>query len=284
MTWAAPSPAPPFMTKFLQCMLVLMAVCLSSAALAAPSVSKLEDRLVNGADFRIRVRAALSLGRVSEEKVRARKALEKGLDDANASVRSAAIAALAVLGDKEALPALGKMKDDPSAAVRRQAEAAIASLSKAPRATTTGGVLVETGKFRDATGRPHTRTLSQFRDATVESLGEIEGVEYVPSSQAGERLAQKTGRPRVQVGGWLRELKHAQEGSRAVFIASVEFVVYRMPGHALSGKVKGSARIRCTLDEINDPKKRERVERSVIEAAVGSAMRRAPQAILAATK
>jgi hypothetical protein len=278
------------MRKLAPLLIALATFVLSDLAVASGNVRALADRLAHDDDFRTRVRAALLLGKVKEEKPLAREALEQGLRDGNASVRSASIAALQVLGDKRAVPAIERLTSDASPAVRRQAESALVELTKttssspapsAPRApahASGSGVLVEAGKFRDATGKL-TSGLAQLRVATIESLGELEGIEYVEDEQTGERIAKQTGRPRVRLGGWLKDLKESREGAYAVFVASVEYVVYRLPGRAIAGKVRGSARVRCSADELRDPKKKERLQRSAIEAAVSSAMRRAPQAI-----
>lgn len=260
---------------------LVLVLVLSGSALAQVGVQTLVRQLNEGDDFRIRVRAALELGKVKQQKDVARVALESALTDVNVAVRSASVAALKVLGDRRSIAALRRLKDDPSSAVQRQAETAIAVLEKedAPAAS---GVLVELGRLKDATGKGAPSAVVELRNATEASLGDIEGVSYVENAATSARLAAKTGQSRVKVSGWLKELKGQRDGNGLAYTASVEYVVYRMPGQAIAGKVRGTARVRCSEDELADPKKRLALQRSAIEAAVGSAMRRAPEAISAA--
>src|SRR5262249_327897 len=76
--------------------------------------------LSRASDFRLRVAAALALGKSKEPG--SRQALEKALGDSNAAVRTAAAAALGALGDAAALPALkaALARETPDAAKARR--------------------------------------------------------------------------------------------------------------------------------------------------------------------
>src|SRR5262245_13790554 len=85
----------------------MMAACLALGA--AMPVSTADDStafrdLATGTDFRLRVAAALALGKSTSPGARA--ALEKALGDAHPAVRAAAAAALGALGDGRSIPAL----------------------------------------------------------------------------------------------------------------------------------------------------------------------------------
>src|SRR3954465_5754499 len=85
--------------------LLSLAVLFSvSSALASPGLEELVDQLKNSADFRVRVSAALQLGKSLTGDAAA--PLEAALDDSNASVRAAAAAGLKNLGDQAALACL----------------------------------------------------------------------------------------------------------------------------------------------------------------------------------
>ncbi|HEY3667496.1 MAG TPA: HEAT repeat domain-containing protein, partial [Polyangiaceae bacterium] len=90
---------------------------------ASPGLDELVDQLKTGTDFRVRVSAALQLGKSLTGDAAA--PLEAALDDPHASVRAAAAAALKNLGDLDALPALSAHRGDKSEAVRAQVASAI---------------------------------------------------------------------------------------------------------------------------------------------------------------
>src|SRR4051794_33153923 len=85
--------------RVLSCLLVAAALSVSAAPVSsADDLAGLTRALVTGADFRLRVSAALSLGKTRSKA--AVPALTNALDDAHPAVRAAAAAALGVLGDR----------------------------------------------------------------------------------------------------------------------------------------------------------------------------------------
>ncbi len=115
----------PVVSRLLAAVTFALMLLIGSASSAA-SVSLLIDRLKNGEDFRVRVQAALELGKSKSAK--ARVPLEQALDDNNAAVRAAAAAALKAHGDKRSIVALERHRKDSSPAVRSQIEHSIAAL------------------------------------------------------------------------------------------------------------------------------------------------------------
>src|SRR5262245_59055592 len=78
---------------------------LGSSAQAAPKSDEMITKLLSGNDFRVRVQAALELGKGKND-FDVIEALIRALDDNNASVRAAAAAALKNLRARSALKAL----------------------------------------------------------------------------------------------------------------------------------------------------------------------------------
>jgi hypothetical protein len=60
--------------------------------------------------------------------------------------------------------------------------------------------------------------------------------------------------------------------------------VHSMPGEALAARLAGSASETASEEEANDRVKSAELRRSVLDAAVRSAMRNAPRAVFAAAK
>ncbi len=256
----------------------LLVLSVSPRAFGA-DVPTLIERLKNGGDFRVKVAAALELGKTKSSQ--AREPLEAALDDDNASVRAAAAAGLKALGDKRAIPALERHQKDESAAVRSQVKASIAAL-RAPKSSGGGSptVLVKIGRMKNGKGVRSKSYLPTLERTSREKFGELPGVAVV------EDDAQQNGKkvPMVMVTGQLRRLKTSREGSAVVFSASVEYIVHRMPEQSILGTVSGSASTKASAREARDKKKSAELARTVVTAAIESAVRRAPEALAAASK
>ena len=110
------------------CLVVTGALAVSSRDAPAQDVGAARRDVTEADDFRVRVSAALTLGKSHGEGVR--PLLEQALSDGHPAVRTAAAAALAAYGDPAAIPALERLSGDASASVKAQAKASIATLQK----------------------------------------------------------------------------------------------------------------------------------------------------------
>src|SRR5260221_2716569 len=106
--------------------LASLVLLLASPVLAKPALDELISQLKEGKDFRVRVQAALQLGKSMDPA--AFSPLVGALDDDNASVRAAAVAALETLGDMRAIGPLREHRLDRSEAVRKQIKSSLAEL------------------------------------------------------------------------------------------------------------------------------------------------------------
>ena len=277
------------MTRLLS-ILVAVGLWLSTApALAETDVHVLVQRLKTGEDFRVRVAAALELGRSKHGL--SREPLEAALDDENAAVRAAAAAALKVLNDSRALPALREHAGDPSPSVRAQIKASIAALLKSGSSGGSGGataerprVLVKIGKMKNGSGVGSSALVDKLERTSRQKFMGLPGVEVVGAQDDVNAQAKKKRLPAVMVTGRIRKLRALRDGADVVYSASVEYVMHRMPDQALVGTVSGTASARASPDEVRDSARSAELRNSVLEAAVASAMRRAPEALLAASR
>ncbi len=263
--------------KFLRILIALLALTVSGSALADKAIERLAERLHQGSDFRVRVQAALELGKTKQSE--ARPHLEEALDDENAAVRAASAAALKVLGDPDAIPALSKHQKDKSAAVRSAIKASIDALrdaqrkQKAERPT----VLVTLGKISNGSGVRSAAIVKQLGAASREQFGKLPGVVLDGQATKSKKL------PEVLVSGRLATLSRKTEGSQVVITVKVEYIVHAMPGRTIRGKISGSATARVAASEVKGKRALAQFRREVLAAAVQSAMRRAPEALTAAT-
>ena len=90
--------------------------------------------------------------------------------------------------------------------------------------------------------------------------------------------------PVVMVTASVEQLKASREGSNIVYTAKVEYVLHTMPDQSIAAKVSGSASARASEQDADDQVKSAQLRKEVLEAAIASALRRAPRAIVAAAR
>lgn len=268
------------MSTWLRAIVLCSGLVLAGAAAPRSSPSGLGEQLDHSRDFRIRVQAALELGKARSPK--ALGPLTRALDDPSTSVRAAAAAALRILGDKRALESLRQHRSDSAETVRSQVRSSIAALEaqgsakrEPPR------VLVKLGKARATKASPGE---SQLLATSRRRLDSVPGVQVLPDDDEVAKVAEKQDIPVLLVTTRIEKLLLERDGSDLVYAARVEYLVHRLPGEALAARVAGSASETASEEEASDRKKTAEIRRSVLDAAVRSAMRSAPQALFAAAQ
>jgi hypothetical protein len=263
--------------------LLSLAILFSVAsALASPGLDELADQLKNGGDFRVRVSAALQLGKSLTGDAAA--PLEAALDDPNASVRAAAAAALKNLGEQSALDVLKAHRSDKSEAVRAQVQSAIKSLEEERTTGPKTKVLVKIGIMKNESGVKSKKIESELADSSRRKLSEMPGVRVLAADGSNGNGARPNTLPVVMVTGNVSELKASREGRSITYSASVEYVLHTMPEQSIAAKVTGRASATASEQDADDASKLADLRRSVLEAAIASALRRAPPALLAAAR
>lgn len=261
--------------------LVLGLLLASATAHAAPpSVKELIDRLKNGDDFRVRLQAALELGKSADPD--ALDPLIGALEDPNASVRTAAAAALGELGDKDAIPALKEKRLDRSEAVRKQIKESLARLSGDAAGAPPARLLVKLGPMKNQTSVKSKQIEAELEKESRKKLDELPGVRVMARSD--EATQAKTKLPVVMVSGHIQKLQASRDGTDVVYSASVEYILHTMPDESIAAKVSGSASGTLSQDEAKNQARAAELRHQVLGAAIASALRRAPRALLAAAR
>jgi hypothetical protein len=262
---------------------VLIAVlrgALVAAALTMTGLSIASDReLTDSPDFRVRVQAALRLGKAGPG---ARPDLEGALRDAHPAVRVAAAAALGNIGDAAAIPALERAtKSETSEVVRtamRETVEKLRSGGAAKSAPTTSlanaRYVVNLGTMRNISGMRGADLDGVMRQAARAKAGTIKDAVVFDGMDAS--VVQKATEKRIpilQVDGNLTKLTQVvgTDGS-TVISAKVDMSIRKLPGQTLKGTVSGNAsgsngtRIAASaLQELQD-----RVVGGAVESAMGS--------------
>jgi hypothetical protein len=234
------------MSSWFRAIVFCSGLLLVGPAPARSTLSELSEKLERSTDFRVRVQAALELG-----KLRAPKALpplSAALDDPSSSVRAAAAAGLKILGDARALESLRKHRSDSSRSQR--------------------------------TSSVERQLLASSRNR----LDAVPGIQVLPDDDEVAKAAEKQDIPVLLVTTRIEKLLLERDGADLFYAARVEYLVHRMPGEALAARVAGSASESASEEEASNGKKNAALRRSVLDAAVQSAMRNAPRALFAAAK
>jgi HEAT repeat protein len=196
--------------------------------------------LASDADFRVRMTAALYLGKARP--AGAREALEHALSDSHPSVRNAAAVALGTLGDPAAIAALQKQKArEASPSVKAQMEASIESLKKAADAVAhvkLARVVVRLGSMHNNTAVRGDALGTVLAVAARTRAASVPGL-MLTEDEAVMREAVSRKIPVVILDGSVTDLKEGRDKGNVTFRAQVEFSVRR--DQALRGTLRGAA-------------------------------------------
>lgn len=128
------------------------------------------------------------------------------------------------------------------------------------------------------------RLTGALESASRQALGELPGVRLLDSGEDASAAVKKRRPPVVLITGKLVEMGQKKDGKEVLITAKVEYFVHRLPGESIAAVVSGAATARVAPAQVEKRPLRERLERSIIAAAVESAVKRTPQALKAAMK
>jgi len=244
--------------------LLLCALALAAAALlvsfpagADSRTSYLVDLLKNSGNYRVRLQAAETLGKIgaaskdAEEKKKILDALTGACADTNDLVKMTAAAALGLLGDPAAIPALEKLgKQKVKKEVKDQAAATLEKLKAIAKvsggagaapgtgAGTAGGTAaaipagaeakdsyyVGIGTWGDKSGYDKVDALGHVKKTLAEQLDQVPGVKLTPqgeSKDATEKFLKKSKLVHYVLTGSVGKVKLDGEGGAAAEISVI---------------------------------------------------------------
>ena len=208
-----------------------------------------QDReLTEASDFRVRVQAALRLGRAGPS---ARPDLERGLRDPHPAVRVACAVALGKIGDRAAVPALERaMKGESFASVKGAMKESVDKLKAGGGASGEGSVSVERAKYvlqlgamRNTSGVRPGDLDAVMREAARAKASSIKGAVILDGADpAVLRRASERHIPVLLVDGSLTKLTQTRARDGGVIVsARVDLSIRRVPQQTLKGTVSGNA-------------------------------------------
>jgi len=269
------------------CALAVLAVCAATPrlALAQDPAGALRD-LTDSGDFRVRVSAALYLGRTHP--VGAREALEHALSDSHPAVRVAAATALGSLGDAAAIGALARRAIvEPSASVKAQLQSSIDQLRRgiaddqpdAHKLAANVRYVVRLGAMHNPSGVRGEDLRRVLQSAARSRARALHGTAIVDADAA--LLAQATERhlPVLTLDGSVMQVTEARVEGSVQVQARVEFAVRRE--QTLKGTLSGAATTFGSGQVISDQGRRQ-LQDDAVDGAVQSALRGADQGLMIA--
>lgn len=241
--------------------------------------------LATGSDFRIRVSAALALGKSRSSG--ARSALEKALGDPHPAVRSAAAAALGSLGNAAALPALQAASARESApAVKSEMDLNIKRLQTSAPAPVQKNArfLVSLGRLENKSGVGDAALLPALRTSTRSKMAQVPGVEVLAEGADAAEAGRSRNLPAFTLDGSLTQLAKRQGSTGVGYAARVEYLIRKMPDQVLKGTMSGAAQALADAKQIRGQGELAQLQIDALSAAVDSAFKGASPALEAATR
>ena len=257
----------------------LVAFGVVPTSIAQDDATALRD-LANGGDFRVRVSAALALGRSKSPGARA--ALEKALNDPHPAVRAAASAALGNLGDANATPALqAALARETTPSVKAQYESTLKKLGGSSSTSSRAKFLVALGRMDVRQGAFPPNTL---KAATRTRMSQMSGVEVVADGSDVSAISRTRNLPAFTVDGTLTKLAKSTSSAGVSVSARVEYLLRKMPDHAIKATMSGTAQAEADAREIRGARELEQLQSDAVTAAVDSALKGAAPALEAGAK
>jgi len=251
-------------------------------AAAQGQIGDVEDSLLHDPSFKVRVEAALVLGKLREQ--RSVPALIAAARDPNPAVRASAVRALGLIGAPAARDTVAAALRDPVPTVRHMARDALRGFGggddTAPRDPGEPGIrrrsasrlAIEVRPVGDPAHQAGPVLRSHMRDFLVEQLRPLGDVS--PAEGQADDLSGPSRGPappaRFAVGGVIKHLSFAHGGPDVEVSCAVQLVVMRQPGNALFLMTSGESRVQKPKRMFR-PQQQASMELEAIEVAVRSA-------------
>lgn len=270
--------------------LVVAALSVTSLAAAQDAAGALRD-LAESPDFRVRVSAALYLGR--NKPPGSLDALVRALSDGHPTVRVASAAALGALGDPAAVGPLNRrLSSESSPSVAAQIHTAIDKLRQgvpSEQAPSDGGsralganvrYIVKLGAMRNPSGVRGEELRRVLREASLSRAHILKGGAVVDGDAEALARAAERHLPVITLDGSLTQVLESRVAGTVQVQARVEFAVRRE--QTLKGTLSGAATTFGSSPSISDQSRRQ-LQDDAVDGAVQSALRGADQGLIVAS-
>ena len=243
--------------------LVLLAA-FAGQARAGVNVEDLCKAVVEDPNYKIRVQAALVLGKVADPA--AVPALVKALSDQNATVRGIAAAALGQIGDAAATdPLRGLLRRETDSFVKSQANKALAMLSAAGGGTGKHAkIYLAFGPFTGGVKSAGPEAAKIIADALAHELGKLPSVTLTLSANDQRNFA-KTGLLGFYIDGNITRLDDSVSGGASETNCDVKVMVARWPNKSIISWTNAGASVQSG----SRPRDKDSARRDCLDASAG---------------
>lgn len=240
----------------------LTGVLAAAQASAAPAhVDEICRTLTEDANYKVRVQAALVLGKVGGEG--AMPCLVRALGDQNKTVRAMSAQALGRLGDAGAAESLRALaRRDPDPFVRNQTEKAIALLTGPPGAGKRAKMYLSFGPFTGGVKSAAGEGVQIVRDTLEAELGKLPIVTLTPLGDGGKAVPGATA---FWIDGNIAKLDDVAASGGSETSCGVKVMVARWPSKSIISWTSAEASVQSGAR----PRDRENARRECLEATAG---------------
>jgi hypothetical protein len=230
----------------------------------ADRVDDLSNVLTADASWRVRLQAAVVLGRLHDR--RGVPALMRALTDPQETVRGMAAQVLGDLSDQSALMALDRARRDPSPFVRTQAATAFYKLRGEPPAVVDvvrpqprAGVHVEVGGIGSKTALASPELKERLREFIVRELAHTPGVTLEGGPREG-----------FLIDSAITSISKKNTPEGVEISCEISLIVGKLPSKAMVMMTSGGASVQAPRAGLS-PERERAVQVDVLEGAVHSA-------------
>jgi hypothetical protein len=241
---------------------VVAAAAPARAAQPAVKVEDLTKALLEDTNYKVRVQAALVLGRLGDHA--AVPALVRALEDGNKTVRAIAAQALGQLGDHDAGdPLRGLLKREGDPFVRTQAEKALALVS-ADLGQKKAKIYLNFGPFTGGVKSAGADAAKVIHDALSRELGKLQAV-TLTQPPGDPKAFLTTGMQGFYIDGNITRLDDVPAGSSNETSCDVKVMVARWPSKSIILWTNAGA----SLQSGNRPQDKVSARKDCLEASAG---------------
>ena len=130
----------------------------------------------------------------------------------------------------------------------------------------------------------HMRLAAALGETSRSAISAIPGVTVLRDDDDEAAMAKKSHKPVVVLRARLQNIATTKDGDQLEFTAQAQYIIYRMPSRDIAAVVDGAASARLPARHVKSKASRQEVENGVATAAIESAAKRAPAALLAISR